>query len=274
MVSITDNIVDGLKYPVTDLKKLLSLGVLFTVINLISFLCFENLIDIFRKLAKMEGKSILIKFSHLSGNDTFIFVALIIIGFIISLIIMGYQFNVIKFAIDKNSELPGFENILNILINGVKYFIVSFIYNIIPLIVLIGGIEFVHFQNSDYLFSIISLILFAIFNFLLVMGLANMIDKDEFKKAFDLKEITDKIANLGWIKYIGIILFTYIIYAIIMVAVGVIFALLTMLIALFINHPMVVMGILSVIQGLFVSSYVSIFINRVYGSVYRESIKE
>lgn len=274
MVSITNNIVEGLNYPFRDLKKLLSLGILYTLINLIVFLNIENSINISRKLAKIGGKSILVKIPHLSGYDIYVFIALFIISLIITLIIMGYQYNVIKFSIDKNSDLPGFNNILNMLIKGVKYLIVGLIYNILPLIVLIGGIELLHFQNSDYLVSIIALILFIICNLLFIMGLANMIDYDMFKKAFDLRDIINKISNLGWIRYVGIILFTYIIYAVIMGAVGMIFMILSILISISIKHPMAVVGIVSLIQGLFVTPYVSIFFSRVYGSVYRESIKE
>lgn len=36
MASITDYVKEGLKYPFNDIKKILSLGVLFTIINFLA----------------------------------------------------------------------------------------------------------------------------------------------------------------------------------------------------------------------------------------------
>ena len=105
------------------------------------------------------------------------------------------------------------------------------------------------------------------------MALANMIDSNEFKKAFDLKEITDKISKLGWVKYISIILFTIIIYGIIMLALGIILMFISMFIAVAINQAMIIASILLIIDGLFIMPYISVFFNKVYGSIYREAIK-
>ncbi|MBR0271552.1 MAG: DUF4013 domain-containing protein [Methanobrevibacter sp.] len=273
MASITDNISEGLKYPFNDPKKLVTFGAFFAALNIIFFAITELSVKIVRVFAVTQGNTLAFKFSQIPQDNVYAIAILAIISFIISLIIMGYQYNVMKFSIDEKNDLPGFSNIVNILINGVKYFIVSLIYNIIPIVVLVCGVELMAVQNGDYIVSIISLILFIICNFLLIMGLANMIDSDKFTKAFDLREITDKIANLGWVRYVGIILFAVIVYVIIMICVGIILMIISTFIALAVNQAIILTAIISIIEGLFISPYISIFFNRVYGSIYRESIQ-
>ena len=48
MASITDCVVEGLKYPFNDIKKLLGLGVLFAIINLLSMFFAMNTFDMYR----------------------------------------------------------------------------------------------------------------------------------------------------------------------------------------------------------------------------------
>ena len=273
MASMTDLVSEGLKYPFNDTKKLLSLGALFALLNIITFGIFEMLIDLLTIVEETSPNSIAANSSTFASSDIYIIALFAIIGFIIALLIMGYQYDIIKFSIAKSNDLPGFGDVLSLLTKGLKYFIACFVYNIIPVIVFVAGIELLSVQNGDYYVSVLALILFIICNFLLIMALANMADTDKLTKAFDLKEIINKIANLGWVTYIGITLFTFIVYAIIMVAISVILMFITILVAIAINQAMVILAIIGTIQGLFISSYISVFFNRVYGSVYREAIK-
>ena len=48
MASITDCVKEGLKYPFNDIKKILSLGVLFTIINFLTLGILEKNINIVR----------------------------------------------------------------------------------------------------------------------------------------------------------------------------------------------------------------------------------
>ena len=106
------------------------------------------------------------------------------------------------------------------------------------------------------------------------MALNNMIAHDSLKKAFDFGEIFDNISNLGWGKYVGIILFTLIVMMIISVAVSFILSFITVLFAAIINNQAFVISIvIAIIEGLFIDSYMGLFFNRVCGSIYRESIK-
>lgn len=278
MASITDCVVEGLKYPFNDFKKLLCFGVLFALISALSTFMSVKSFDIFRETAHIVENTNLsvsqLSFSQLPAGDIYLVIGLTIVSFIIALFIMGYQYNIVKFSIENKEDLPGFNDILGMFINGIKYFIVVAAYNIIPMLVFVGGMMLAGESSILLAIILISILLFIIANFLLIMALNNMVAYDDFKKAFDLHEIIGNISNLGWGKYIGIILFTIITYMIIMVAVNFILGFITVAFAAVINNQAVIISIfIAIIEGLLVDSYGAIFFNRVCGSIYRESIK-
>ena len=278
MASITDCVAEGLKYPFCDIKKVLGFGVLFALISALSTYIGVKSFDIFRTVAHTVENTNLtasqLSFSQLPAADIYLVAGLAIVGFIVSLLIMGYQYDIVKFSIDRREDLPGFGDMLAMFIRGIKYFIVTVAYNIVPIIVLLGGIALVGESSVLPIVILISMILFIIAYFLLVMALNNMIAHDDFRKAFDFNEIIGNISNLGWGKYIGIILFTIIVMMIISVAVSYILGLITVVFAATINNQALIVSLaIAIIEGLFVDSYMSVFFNRVCGSIYRESIK-
>lgn len=277
MASITDCVVEGLKYPFNDIKKLLGCGVLFVIFNLLSMAFTMKTLDVTRVITHaIENTNLTVsslQFSQLPSNDIYIAIGILVAEFIVSLFLLGYQFNIVKFSIDKKDDLPGFGNILEMFVNGVRYFIVTLVYSIPAIIVMAIGIFLVGNMSIMPVIIVISVLLLIIAYFLLIMALNNMVAYDSLKKAFDLREITDNIANLGWGKYIGIILFTLIVFILINVAVGVVLSFLTVVLAMAINQALALSVILTVIESLFVSSYCAVFYNRVCGSIYRESIK-
>lgn len=278
MASITDCVVEGLKYPFNDIKKLLGFGVLFALISAISVFMSVKSFDVFRNTVHIVEKTNVtasqLSFSQLPTGDIYMVAGLAVVSFIISLFILGYQYDIVKFSIDKKSELPGFSDILGMFIKGIKYFLVTLAYNIVPIIVLLGGIILVGDLSVFPGIILISALLFIIAYFLLIMALNNMIAYDDLKKAFDFREIIDNISNLGWGKYIGTILFTVIVYMIIMVAISFILGFLTVVFAATVsNQALIVSVVIAVIEGLFIDSYGSLFFSRVCGSIYNESIK-
>lgn len=279
MASITDCVVEGLKYPFNDLKKLLGLGVLFALISALSTYIGVKSFDIFRATVHLAENTTAgishLSFSQLPTGDIYLVAGLSILTFIVSLFIFGYQYNIVKFSIEKKDDLPGFNDVLGMLINGIKYFLVIAAYNIIPMIVLAGGITLVGDSSLMIAIALISALLFIVANLLLIMALNNMIAHDSIKKAFDFREIIDNIANLGWGKYVGIIIFTIIVYMIIMVAVSFVMSFITVAFAATIsNQALIISFVIAIIEGLFVDSYGALFYNRVCGSIYRESIKQ
>ena len=112
MASITDCVVEGLKYPFNDIKKLLGCGVLFALMSAISVFIGAKSFDIFRTsihiVENTTGSLSQVPFSQLPAGDIYLVAGLAIVGFIISLFIFGYQYNIVKFSIDKKEDLPGF----------------------------------------------------------------------------------------------------------------------------------------------------------------------
>ena len=278
MASITDCVVEGLKYPFNDIKKVLGLGALFALMSAISVFMSVKSLDIFRAtvdiLEKTNATASQISFAQLPAGDIYTLAGLGIVSFIISLFIFGYQYDLVKFSIEKRDDLPGFSDIVAMFTKGIKYFIVTFAYNLIPILVLVGGIALVGDSSALIGICMISMLLFIIAFFLLIMALNNMVAHDSLKKAFDIHEIIDNISSLGLGKYIGIILFTIITYMIIMVAVNFILSIITgVFIAAISNQALFVSIFIAIIEGLFADSYGAIFYSRVCGSIYRESIK-
>ena len=68
MASITDCVVEGLKYPFNDLKKLLGLGGLFALISAISVFMSVKSFDIFRQTIHIVEKTN-VTASHLSYSQ-------------------------------------------------------------------------------------------------------------------------------------------------------------------------------------------------------------
>ena len=275
MASITDCVVEGLKYPFNDIKKLLGLGGLFALISLLSlgfslksFYIFRTSIDIIQSTG---GHFTSLQFSQLPAGDVYIALALAIVSFIVALFIMGYQYNIVKFSIDRKEDLPGFSDVKGMFVKGAKYFIVTLAYNIIPILLLICGPLLI---KDSVAIIIIAMILFLVAFFFVIMALNNMIAHDDIRKAFDFREIIGNIANLGWGKYIGIIIFTILVYMIIMIAINFILSLMSVAFAaMVINKAVWVSAFIAIIEGLFIDSYGTLFFNRVFGSIYRESIK-
>ncbi len=263
MASITDCVVEGLKYPFNDIKKLLGFGVLCALMSALS-----TFIGI-----KSNNSISQIPFTQLPAGDIYLVAGLAILSFIVTLFIWGYQYDIIKFSIDNKSDLPGVSDILGMFIKGIKYFIVTLAYIIIPVIVFIVGIILAGNSSAAAAVTLILVVLLVIAYFLLIMALNNMIAHDDIRKAFDFRQITDNISNLGWGKYIGIILFTFIVMMIISVAVGFVMSIIGFGFEIAINQVTVVSVVIAIIEGLFIDSYMGLFFNRVCGSVYREAIK-
>ena len=278
MASITDCVVEGLKYPFNDIKKLLGVGILFVIIDLLSIVFTIKTVDVTKMiigtLEKTNATAFNLNFSQLPNGDIYLAIAILVVGFIVSLIILGYLYDVVNFSINRKDDLPGFGNIVGMFIKGVKYFLVSLAYSIPSMIVAFLAILVTNNSSAWPVLMIISVLVMIICYFLMIMALNNMIAHDSIRKAFDFSEIMCNISNLGWVKYIGTILFTVIVFMIINIAIGIVMSFLTVIFAATINNQAIVIStVISVIEALFVTSYWSVFFSRVCGSIYRESVK-
>ena len=279
MASITDVVKEGLKYPFNDGKKVLTFGVIFLISSLISLFMEYFVYD---SLRVIENNAPLETFQALYAAIPPSNVALIVFSWILTLILMifcaGYIYKVIKYGIDSKYELPDFKDIKEIFLNGIRTFIVGIAYSILPMILFFLGLMLSVNEavgpsvNAIGGIIILIAVIFAIFAALMeAMALCNMVAKDDLKAAFEFKEILALIKNIGWGRYIGILLFTFVVIAILSVFIESIFGGFSLVISMIIGSAMVLVLVNIILQSLLLNPYVSIVIGRVYGSIYREA---
>ena len=281
MASITDVVKEGLKYPFNDGEKVLILGMIFLVSSLVSFAMEFLVFDNMRILANMAPvDTVQAAVSALPPSN----MALIVLSWIVTLVLMlfasGYIYDVIKYSIEGKSELPDFNDIKGLLLKGVRTFIVGLAYSILPMILFFLGLMLTVNESVGASVNAIGgivlliAIIFAIFASLMeVMALCNMVDKDELSAAFRFKEILGLIKNLGWGRFIGILLFTVIAIMIISVFFGFIFGAIAGIISVIVGSALVMALINMILNSLLINPYASTVISRIYGSIYKEATK-
>ncbi len=127
-----------------------------------------------------------------------IILGIILIIPILNFIGLGYYLKIIKSTLAGSDELPDFERIGELFIDGIKILVVGIIYAIVPLI--FYALSFV-FPGLEFL--IIAAIFVIIISIFAYMGIANMAYYDsEISAALRYREILDRIAAIGWGNYI------------------------------------------------------------------------
>ncbi len=213
-MNINEIIKDALKYPLTDWKKILILGIIIVISGIYGLL------------------------SSLGITNYILVVISIFIGAIAGFLINGYLFKILKTSLDGDNILPEFNAWTNILIDGIKVFITFLVYIILPPLIvffilvlfsgdftssglslseIIGGlvvnplslivtgileiIEILLIISFNLLnqYMVIVLLEFILILPLFLVGIANMAYEGEFKDAFRLDEIFDIIKDIGWI---------------------------------------------------------------------------
>lgn len=222
-MNISVIIMDSLRYPFSDLKKILIIGVFV----LITFLSYIN--------TQYHGPL------GVTSNIGAIW-AFFIFTFLIGLLVKGYMFRIIRSSLGSMNELPELNNWSEMFISGIKVFIVSFVY-LLPgfLIIIIASyvsnpsIIFNTILSSLYLttsssagstglfaftnligpwFSVAYLYIFII-NSISFIALATMADNNgKLSSAFQIERIFNKIGSIGWKNFIVWYLATFIIYMI------------------------------------------------------------
>ncbi len=139
-------------------------------------------------------------------------------------LLIGYLFRIIKATLAGLDELPEFDEIGEMFVDGLKVFVVGIVYFIPVAIIsaivgaLIGSSNAASLSLNPYMIwavvlgYIVYIIVAAIIGLIEVIAIANMAYYDgELGAAFRFSEILDHIAKIGWGKYI----ITYIVIAIV-----------------------------------------------------------
>lgn len=218
---------DAIRYPFSDWKKILILGIILVL---------NGIYNVFGSI----------------GTINFIVILfLTIIGFVIGFLVNGYMFRIVKSSLYGKNKLPEFGNWLNMGVDGVKVFITFIVYLIPVIIVLLLIYLNLPFENcvfNPFTFLInpfvsiifnglinIQMLLFNVFQFeiiiipfiaylfiiipIFLVAIANMAYYDgEFKSAFRILEIIKEISLIGWrnlIKWYIMILIIVLVYMLI-----------------------------------------------------------
>jgi len=156
----------------------------------------------------------------------FILLVLFLTSFLLVPLVIGYGYmwRVIENTLNGNEELPGFSNITQLLVNGLKIIVVQTIYSIPSFLVLylLALIMNVNINlaaltelstNPSYMFFflLVGLLVGFFVNIVLVIGLGNMVHENRFMAGFAFKRIFQLIKMIGWKNYlIYIIIYTLI----------------------------------------------------------------
>jgi Protein of unknown function (DUF4013)/Double zinc ribbon len=175
-----------------------------------------------------ENLSNSFEFAKKLSTDVGRLVILIVLDFIpvANWIVIGYAARVLREAPGSQAP-PKLENYGSLLVDGAKIFFASFIYMLIPIILIAAGAVsiFGGFSSleggstgSDIVLGGTGVALFLIgiilaFFFLIILGvaIAHMTKTGKFGKAFAFGELLSIIRGIGWGKYLGWVIVTSII---------------------------------------------------------------
>ncbi|MBE6500424.1 MAG: DUF4013 domain-containing protein [Methanobrevibacter thaueri] len=206
-------------------------------------------------------------------------------------LITGYNYRVINTAvhgiINGKDELPEFDNLFDMFIDGVKIVIVQVIYLIIPLLIFFiftfvsGAFPGPASPVLMIIGCLITFIIGIITCLMSQMGMCHMAYHDgAFSKAFAFSEIKEAIDEIGWFKciitYIGLIIISVVLASVVTLIVTGIFTVFGVSGAVLGADPsgVFILGafINSLITMFLVGPYLSIFNSRSIGLLYTMQI--
>ncbi len=238
-MSLKEIFSDSIRYPFSDVSKFVIIGILALI-------------------AAMSG--ILTNYKV----DGAVMAVAGVISFIAALAVNGYGVSVIKSGIDQSLDVPGLDFVNNI-VNGVKVFIINFIYFIIPcvIVLILAGLSTMGFLVDDRVFLglgvtviIVAIILYILFAIMAYVAVARFANSGEFSDALALRDVFGDVKRIGILKIIGFVILLFILMLVvllIMAGIGLI--------------PYVGMVISSFVGA----AYLVFFSNRALGLLYGDS---
>ena len=207
---------------------------------------------------------------------------LFLLGFLIVplFLALGYSFRALKATIAGFDELPDFDEWGDMFIDGLKVFVVTIIYMIIPIIIIFAGIltglssvnvttlpiGYTSMTNLAIMQSMgisigIALIFAIIFGLLWAIAIAHMAFNNSLRAAFRINEILNVISEIGWVDYI-------IWYIAVIIIGGIIGFIASFIIGLIGIIPVIGSIISFILTGLLLEPYLNLFYYRALGLRY------
>lgn len=199
-MDMTEILSDALVYPFNNIKAL----IIYLVLGIVAGIAIAGTIG-----AISAGAFYKNVFAVIGSGILGIIVSLFII-----FVIGGYELDIIKYGIDRDSGAPDVDFIRQF-VNGIKFFIVNIVYYIIP--VIIGSILAVIFQH--WLSGLITLIITIIFAFAAVMGQCRLAKTEDLVHALAIGEAIGDISRVGVVNLVVLVVVIFIVaFVLIMIA--------------------------------------------------------
>ncbi len=192
---------DALVYPFQNIKAL----VIYAILGIILGIALGG--TLIGVLAGAEANNVL----AVLGSGIIGIIIALVLGFFIT----GYELDIVKHGIERSAAGPDVDFIRQFF-NGVKYFVVSIIYMIVPII--ISAILAVVFQH--WLSSIITLILSIIFGLALMMGQCRLAKTEDLGYALAIGDAIGDISRVGIFKLLALVIIVLVITFILYFIVG------------------------------------------------------
>jgi hypothetical protein len=196
VLKLKDLLRDSLKYPLSDIKMILLLGIVLLLANVIE----DHISD----------------FSY----NPFLLSLGIILVFFLGMLEAGYIFKVVEQSVEGSTRLPKFTGLWSLFIHGIKETTVSLTYYLLTVVViLIGGF----YMNSTVTYAfweqnlgmgliIAGVLLIFPMTFLLLPAILNMAHHNgKLSSAYNFKQINAKMRSVGIKKLLIPYLVTWII---------------------------------------------------------------
>ena len=230
-MDLNDLIMDSIVYPSKNVKALCIYMLLSLIIGIVTVATGLT------NTSKMAGLDVIVAF-----------VGVIVLLALIFLV-EGYVLDIVKFGIERRNDAPEIDFVRQAT-NGVKVFIISFVYMIIPTIILV-------LSGNNIVGIIISLILFIVFGLLLSMAQCRLAENEDIVDALNFKGVYDDIMAIGLTK----VVLTIIVIAIV-----------TGCISAFVSGIFGILGneLLTAIVASIIDIYLLFFSNRAVGLLYSD----
>ncbi|WP_296794591.1 DUF4013 domain-containing protein [uncultured Methanobrevibacter sp.] len=183
---------DSLAYPINNIKSLIVYGILGIIVGIVVGSSFLGMV-----VSINGGKVVETLASGFIG-----FVVALFVGFVVS----GYQLDIVKFGIDRRNDGPSFD-VMRQFFNGVKVFVVSLIYYVIPLII----VAILGLFLKNWIMTIITFILFVIFALAQFMAQCRLAKTEDLGTALAIGEAIGDISRVGILRLLLFIVMVFLI---------------------------------------------------------------
>ncbi len=287
-MSVTDVLKESLHYPFIEKEKIIILGIFYALISAISLeisylistpLMTSSSSTLINETATTLYQQINHIFAQIPTTNLYVSIILGILMILIGILATGYDYRVIKEAINKNNFLPKFNNFLSMFIEGLKITVVEIVYAILPIIFLVSGFHIMTyggiFLTIGAILSCIGLICTILMVLIQIMAINHMVANDgKINYAFKVKDILNIINSISWIRYIGALFMLVIICVIIGIAASMIISFIMLGVMMISSQVLLTSLVTLIIMGLFVTPFLSLFCDRALGSLYNEQVND